>query len=51
VTRESGVLEPHAGVGIPVVPGYVGRSSEMQGKPRIPDALTKGSRCNNPGFR
>jgi hypothetical protein len=29
VTCESVVLEPYAGVGVPVVPGYVGRSSEM----------------------
>jgi hypothetical protein len=29
VTGESVVLEPHGGVGVPVVPRYVGRSTEM----------------------
>jgi hypothetical protein len=43
VAREPVVLEPHSGVGVPVVPGYVGQSSETRGEPRIPDALAKGS--------
>jgi hypothetical protein len=43
VARESVVLELHAGVGVPVVPGYIGRSSETRGEPDIPDALAKGS--------
>jgi hypothetical protein len=42
VAGESVVLKPYAGVGIPVVPGYVGQSSETRGEPRIPDALAKG---------
>jgi hypothetical protein len=42
VAGESVVLEPHAGVGVPVVPGYVGRSPETRGEPRIPDALANG---------
>jgi hypothetical protein len=37
------VLEPHTGVGVPIVPGYVGQSSETRGEPSIPDALAKGS--------
>jgi hypothetical protein len=44
VARQPVVLEPHAGVGVPVVHGYVGWSSETRGKPRITDALAKGSR-------
>jgi hypothetical protein len=43
VAREPVVLEPHSGVGVPVVPGYVGQSSETRGEPCIPDALAKGS--------
>jgi hypothetical protein len=43
VTHEPVVLEPHAGVGFPVIPRYVGRSSKMGGEPRISDALAKGS--------
>jgi hypothetical protein len=41
VAGESVVLEPHAGVGVPVVPRYVGRGAEARGEPCIPDALTK----------
>jgi hypothetical protein len=39
---ESVVLEPHAGVGVPDVPRYIGRSVEARGEPRVPDALAKG---------
>jgi hypothetical protein len=42
VAGKSAVLEPHAGVGVPVVPWYVGQSAEAQGKPHILDALAKG---------
>jgi hypothetical protein len=35
VAGESAVLEPHAGVGVPVVPRYIGRSMETGGEPRI----------------
>jgi hypothetical protein len=41
VACEPVVLEPHAGDGVPTVPGYVGRSSETRGEPRISDALAK----------
>jgi hypothetical protein len=44
MAREPVVLEPHAGVGVPTVPGYIGRSSETRGEPHIPDALAKSSR-------
>jgi hypothetical protein len=44
VAGKSVVLEPYTGVGVPVVPGYVGRSSETRGEPRISDALAKGPR-------
>jgi hypothetical protein len=33
VAGESVVLKPHAGVGLPVVPGYVGWSPETRGEP------------------
>jgi hypothetical protein len=36
------VLEPYAGVGIPVVSWYVGRSPESRRKLRVADALAKG---------
>jgi hypothetical protein len=42
VAGESVVLEPLTGVGVPVIPRYVGRSMEARGEPRIVDALTKG---------
>jgi hypothetical protein len=29
VAHEAVVLEPHAGVGVPIVPRYVGQSTEM----------------------
>jgi hypothetical protein len=43
VACEQIVLEPHAEVGVLVVPGYVGRSPKMRGEPRLSDALAKGS--------
>jgi hypothetical protein len=43
VAREPVILEPHAGVGVAVVPGHVGRISETRGGPRILDARAKGS--------
>jgi hypothetical protein len=42
MARELLVLEPDAGVGIPVIPGYVGRSPKMRGECRILYALAKG---------
>jgi hypothetical protein len=42
MASEPVVLEPHAGVGVSVVPRYVGRSVEARGEPRTPDALAKG---------
>jgi hypothetical protein len=41
VAGESVVLEPHVGIGVPIVPRYIRRSTEMRGEPRITDALTK----------
>jgi hypothetical protein len=43
VASEPVVLEPHAGVGVPIVPWYVGRSPETQGEPRILYTLDEGS--------
>jgi hypothetical protein len=42
VACEPVVLEPHAGIGVPVVPWNVGRSTETRRKLRVTDALTKG---------
>jgi hypothetical protein len=39
VAREPVVLEPHAGVGVPVVSRYVGWGPEARGELRIIDAL------------
>jgi hypothetical protein len=41
VAREPVVLEPHTGVGVPVVSRYVGRSQEARGELRVTDALAK----------
>jgi hypothetical protein len=35
------VLEPHAGVGVPVVPWHVGRSAKARKELRVADALAK----------
>jgi hypothetical protein len=42
VAGELVVLEPHAGVGVPIVPRYVGQSMEAREEPRISYALAKG---------
>jgi hypothetical protein len=42
VASESVVLEPYAGVGVPVVPRYVSRSADARMELRVTDALTKG---------
>jgi hypothetical protein len=41
VAREPVVLEPHTGVGVPVVSRYIGRSPEMRGELRVTDATVK----------
>jgi hypothetical protein len=41
VASELIVLEPHVGVGVPIVPWYVGQSTEARRKLRVADALTK----------
>jgi hypothetical protein len=35
------VLEPYAGVGVPVVSWHIGRGPEARGELRVADALTK----------
>jgi hypothetical protein len=40
MARESVVLEPYVGVGVPVVPWHVGRSVKAQRELCIADALT-----------
>jgi hypothetical protein len=42
VACEPVVLEPYAGVGVPVVSRYIGRSMEARRKLRVADALAKG---------
>jgi hypothetical protein len=42
VACELVVLEPHAGVGFPVVSWHIGRSPKARRKFRIADALAKG---------
>jgi hypothetical protein len=42
VARELVVLEPYAGVGVPIVPWHIGRSPEARGEFRVADALAKG---------
>jgi hypothetical protein len=44
VAGELVVLEPCAGVGVLVVPRYVGRSTEVRRELRIADTLAKGPR-------
>jgi hypothetical protein len=39
VAREPVVLEPYTGVGVPIIPWHVGRSSEARGELRVADAL------------
>jgi hypothetical protein len=38
VARESVVLEPYTGVGVPIVSWHIGRSPEARGKLRVMDA-------------
>jgi hypothetical protein len=38
VARKPVVLEPHTGVGVPVVSQYVGRGPEARGELRVMDA-------------
>jgi hypothetical protein len=42
VACELVVLEPHAGVGFPVISWHIGRSPKARRKFRIADALAKG---------
>jgi hypothetical protein len=42
VASELVVLEPYAGVGVPVVPWHIGWSVEARRELRVADALTKG---------
>jgi hypothetical protein len=41
MAREPVVLEPHTGVGVPVVSRYVGRSPEARGEFHVTDAPAK----------
>jgi hypothetical protein len=41
VASEPVVLEPHAGVGVPVVPWHIGRSAEARRELHVVDALAK----------
>jgi hypothetical protein len=43
VACEPIVLEPYAGVGVPIVSWHIGRSLEVRRKFRVADALAKGS--------
>jgi hypothetical protein len=42
MARKSVVLEPYAGIGVPVVSWHIGRGSEVRGELRVADAPTKG---------
>jgi hypothetical protein len=42
VAGKSVVLEPHTGVGVPIIPRYDGRSTEARGELCVMDALAKG---------
>jgi hypothetical protein len=42
MAREPVVLEPHAGVGVPIVSWHIGRSTKARRELRVADALTKG---------
>jgi hypothetical protein len=44
--RELVVLEPYAGVGVPVVPRHIGRSPEARGELHTADVPAKGSRTS-----
>jgi hypothetical protein len=44
VARESVVLEPHAGVGVPIISRHIGQCPEARGELRIVDAPAKSSR-------
>jgi hypothetical protein len=44
MARKSVVLEPYAGIGVPVVSWDVGRGLEARGELRVVDAPTKGPR-------
>jgi hypothetical protein len=46
MARKPVVLESHAGVGVPVVPWHVSRSTQTQRKLCVADALTKGPRTS-----
>jgi hypothetical protein len=41
MAREPVVLEPHTGVGVPVVSRYVGWSPKARGELRVTNALAK----------
>jgi hypothetical protein len=42
MARKPVVLEPYAGVGVPVVSWHIGRGPEARGELRVADAPTKG---------
>jgi hypothetical protein len=42
MARKSVVLEPYAGIGVPVVSWHIGRGPKARGELRVADALTKG---------
>jgi hypothetical protein len=43
---ESVVLEPYAGLGVPIVSRHIGRSPEARGELHVRDAPTKGPRTS-----
>jgi hypothetical protein len=42
MAREAVVLDPHTGVGVPVVSWHVGRSAKVRRERHVTDALAKG---------
>jgi hypothetical protein len=46
VACEHVVLEPYAGVGVPIVSRHIGRSQESRRKFCVTDALAKGPRTS-----
>jgi hypothetical protein len=44
MARKLVVLEPYAGIGVPVVSWHIGRGPEERGELRVTDAPTKGPR-------
>jgi hypothetical protein len=46
VACEPVVLEPYAGVGVPIVSRHIGQSPEARGELRVADAPAKGPRTS-----